>query len=70
MYFMNGSEAIKIIRGMEKSRKIKNYFIVSVSGYDDLQTKNLLESSGANLVAKKPLSKNALKDIFGKIIVI
>jgi len=70
MEFMNGSEAIKIVRKMENENKIKNYFIVSVSGYEDLQSKHILESAGANLVEKKPLMKSSMKEILEKIGVI
>ncbi len=67
MEYMNGSEAIKIIRSLQKKNKVKKYYIVSVTGFDDNQTKSNLENIGADYVAKKPISKNIVKEILNKI---
>lgn len=70
MEFLNGSEAIRIIREMEKRDKIKQSFIVSISSFEDFQTKTFLESVGANYVTRKPISKSVIKDLLKKLEII
>ena len=57
MEYMNGSEAIRIIRGLEKRNKTKFVKIISVTGNEESQYIDKIKSAGAQLVMGKPLSK-------------
>ena len=67
MEYLNGSDAIKIIQNLESLNKIKNVKIISLTGNEDLESKNKLLKAGAQAVFTKPLTKlllaNALKDL-------
>ncbi len=67
MEYMNGSDAINIIRNLEKKNKIKNVKIITVTSQEDIQFVNNIKNIGADLVMSKPLSKlslsKALKDL-------
>lgn len=60
MEYINGSEAIKILRNLEGKSKIKNVKIFSISCQEDILSVNLMIDSGADRVLGKPLSKNSL----------
>ena len=60
MEYLNGSEAIKIIRSLEKSNKIKNVKIITATSQDDIQFVNKMKDLGADIVMSKPLSKSTL----------
>jgi len=60
MEYINGSEAIKIMRKLEENKKIKNYEIASITAFDDNLTKKKILDSGANLVISKPASKSEI----------
>jgi hypothetical protein len=40
--FINGSEAIKILRNLENRKKIKNIKIASISAFEDEVNKNII----------------------------
>ena len=67
MEYLNGSEAIKIIRDLERRLKIKFVNIISVTGNEDSQNTNEIKKAGAQLVLSKPVSKtviaSALKEL-------
>jgi len=67
MEYMNGSYAIRIMRDWEKSKKVKNLKLFSITGQEDIQSSKAILASGADLVLGKPVSKimliNCLKDI-------
>ena len=63
MEYINGSEAIRIVRKLEKSLKIKFINIISVTGNEDSGSTNEIRKAGAQLVLNKPLSKNVIKGI-------
>ena len=56
MNFLNGSDAVKIIRKMEENNKIPYYHLVSVSGLEDNQSRTLLQNSGFDNIIPKPCS--------------
>ncbi len=60
MEYINGSEAIKILRDLEKQNKIKNVKIFSISSQEDNATVKMLKDSGADLVLGKPISKTLI----------
>ena len=67
MEYLNGSEAIKIIREFEKNGKTKPVNIISSTCHeDDLTTKHILES-GSQSKLTKPLNKFDLVKIFKEL---
>jgi len=66
MEYINGSDAIKIIRNMERLNKIKFVNIISLTGNEDLDSNYELIKAGAQAVFCKPLPRlliaKALKD--------
>jgi len=67
MEYLNGSEAVKIIRKLEQNNKIKSQHIVSITAFDDISTRQNIMSSGVNSILSKPCSKTAITDIILKI---
>ena len=63
MEIINGSEAIKILRQLEKKNKINKINIVSLTAFSDNNTINCLYDIGANKVMLKPVNKSDLKKI-------
>ena len=57
MEYMNGSEATRIIRNLEKDKKIKNFYIVSTTAFEDNYHKTRILNSGVNLIITKPCCK-------------
>jgi len=62
MEYLNGSEAIQIIRNMEKNKKIKNVVIASISAFHDEFTISKIKSSGTNQILQKPCTEKNMKD--------
>ena len=60
MMYLNGSEAVKLIRKFEQDKKIKNYKIISVTAFDDEETRKNILSSGMDTIKSKPCSKYEL----------
>lgn len=68
MTYMNGSEALKILKIYESERKIKyTPKVVCITSYDDKDTINSLISTGFDLVIMKNPSINYLKKIMNKL---
>ena len=63
MEFLNGSEAVKILRNIEKSNKIKNYNIISLTAFDDPETKNHILNCGLDSIISKPSTKSQILNI-------
>ena len=68
MEYLNGSEAVKIIRKLEQNNKFKPQHIVTITAFDDNGTRNNILESGVNSILSKPCSKTAIKSILQKII--
>ena len=64
MMFLNGSEAVRIIRKFEQDKKIQNYKIFSITAFDDEETRKNLLDSGINSILSKPCSKSQMLKIF------
>jgi len=67
MEYLNGSEAVKIIRKLEQNNKIKSQHIVSITAFDDIATRQNIMNSGVNSILSKPCSKTAITEILLKI---
>jgi len=68
MEYLNGSEAVQIIRKLEEKRKIKRYPIASITAFDDVDTKNRVINSGVNTIIPKPCTKTDLSKLLNKIL--
>lgn len=67
MNYVNGSDAIKIIKDLVKFGKVKEIPIYSVTSFtDELSQKNIL-MSGAKEIIRKPCSINDIKRIFKEL---
>ena len=64
MEYLNGSEAVRFIRKFEENKKIKNYKIISVTAFDDDETKSRILKSGLNKIISKPCTKSDLTRYF------
>jgi CheY-like chemotaxis protein len=63
MEYLNGSEAVSIVRKLEDKKKIKNYKIASVTAFDDAQTKENILKSGATTIISKPCTKSDITNV-------
>ena len=70
MYYLNGSDAIRIIRKLEHSNKVNKYHIISITAFDDLGTKQNIMSSGVNEIISKPCTKSSIIHIFKELKII
>jgi signal transduction histidine kinase len=66
MEYLNGSDTVKILRNLEDDKKINSYNIISITSFDDKETKSKILKSGLNEVITKPCTKSELKTIFKK----
>ena len=69
MEYMNGSEAVRLIRKMEDNNKIKNYNIVSITALEDNDSRDRILSSGVNTIISKPCGKSDISKIISKIVI-
>ena len=67
MEYMNGSEAVRIIRKLEQFRKIRSYEIVSITAFDDDETRKNILNSGVNSIITKPCSKSSITKIVSSL---
>ena len=70
MEYINGSEAIKIIRKLEKFNKIKFTPILSITAFEDIAMKELIIKNGADKLLSKPCNEKQLKEFFDKFNII
>jgi CheY-like chemotaxis protein len=68
MEYLNGSEAVRIIRKLEDKQKIKKYQIVSITAFDDIDTTNTILSSGINAIITKPCTKSSITNELKKLV--
>ena len=66
MQFLDGSEAVKLIRKFEENDKIKSYNIISLTAFDDPQTRNKILNCGLNSIMSKPATKTEIMKILIK----
>jgi signal transduction histidine kinase len=69
MEYLNGSEAVKIIRKLEQNSKINSQFIVSITAFDDVGTRSNITDSGVNTILSKPCTKTKVTEILRNIFV-
>lgn len=62
MEYINGSEAIEILRKLENSNKIKKILIVSLTAFVDDYNKNKIKNSGADYIFSKPCNQNIISN--------
>jgi len=63
MDYMNGSEAIKFIRKIEKMKYVRKLKIISLSCHEDYSIGNEIMEAGADFLLMKPLSKQSIKSL-------
>lgn len=63
MEYINGSEAIKILRELERNSKIKRCLYFSITAFEDDQNKQKILDSGADLILSKPASRRQLEEV-------
>jgi len=67
MEYLNGSEAIKIIRRLQNLNKISKLFhIATVTAFEDAITKTNILNAGVDDIYQKPINKNHIEDFFRK----
>ena len=67
MEFLNGSDALRIIRKIQHNKKIGIYHIVSITAFDGNETKNNILTSGVNSILTKPCTKTNIANILNSI---
>ena len=70
MEYMNGSQATKIVRKLEKFNKIKYIPIASITAFDSNKMKEFLIKKGIDFILSKPCSRDQLKEFFEKFVFI
>jgi CheY-like chemotaxis protein len=60
MEYLNGSEAIRIVRNLENRQKVKFVNIISVTSNEDSYCIQEITRAGAQIVLNKPLTKSVL----------
>jgi len=67
MEYLNGSEAVKIIRRFQNLNKISKLFqIATVTAFEDSITKSNILSAGVDEIYQKPIEKRHIEDFFKK----
>jgi len=66
MEFMNGSEAVRIIRKFQNFNKIPKFKIATVTAFEDSITKNNILQAGVDEIYPKPFKRDYLIDFFNK----
>lgn len=64
MEYLNGSEAIRIIRTLEDRKRAPKKVIISLTCHEELSILKNIKESGADLIITKPLSKQKIIHIF------
>ena len=62
MNFINGSEAIKIIKNLEEINKVKKIPIAFVTAFEDDYTVDYIYNSGADIILRKPCNKRDVEE--------
>ena len=67
MTHLNGSEAVQIVRKLEEKNNLCKNYIVSLTAFDDQDTKNYIMKLGMNLIISKPMTKSSIMNILNNI---
>ena len=70
MKYLMGSEAVKILRKLQDLNKINNYYIASVTAFEDEQTKKEISKSGINTIIGKPCTKSSIFSVLKHVNII
>lgn len=68
MEFMNGSESFRILKELEKMKKVRKIFLVCLTAFSDNLTLDSIKRLGADIVVGKPLTLNSLSNIYQEYI--
>jgi len=68
MEYLNGSEAVKILRKLEQNNKINSQHIVSITAFDDVGTRKNILDSGVNTILSKPCTKSNIIEILRNVL--
>jgi DNA-binding NarL/FixJ family response regulator len=63
MEFLNGSEAIKVIRSIENRKKCEKKLIISLTCHEDFAIIDSINKAGADYILSKPLSANKISPL-------
>ena len=63
MEYLNGSETINIIRRQEIFGRIHRYYIISLTAFEDEESKNRIIKSGCDIILNKPCTKSEISKI-------
>jgi len=66
MEYIHGSEAIKIIRNLERDNKISTNIFISITSFEDEINKSNILKAGADMILFKPYSKNQVMKMLSK----
>jgi len=67
MEYMNGSDAIEIIRSMENQNLIKRVNIICVTSFEDEDNREFILSKGADYIVEKPCTRVALIKLLNEL---
>lgn len=70
MEYLNGSDAVKILRHLETKNKLHHINVVSVSCHEDSKFVDFILSSGVDFFLSKPVSKNDITNVLKKLKII
>ena len=70
MEYMNGSDAIKIIRKLEIFNKINYTPIATITAFEDNSIKDNIIKKGSDYILSKPCNENQLKEFLEKFMII
>ena len=63
MEYMNGSEAIRFVREIEKRKKLIKVKIISLSSNEDINVTDNIFRAGADNVVQKPLTRQSILNL-------
>jgi len=66
MDYLNGSEAIKFIRNIERLKSKNPICIFSLTCNEDNNSGEMIIKAGADIILNKPLSKQRIKSLIEK----
>ena len=64
MEYLNGSDAIKILKKLEKFNKIKYIPIATITAYENVELIDYITKRGADYILSKPCDEMQLKKFF------
>ena len=68
--YINGSEAIKILRDLQLTSKIKNCLYFSITAFEDEESLSKIIKSGVDLILSKPASKKQIVEVIERYLLV